>query len=72
MEYKIQGKLIRASTKRWAIQDAEDQRWEVCSGDVIELLIGNTWVRTRIEFGIGDYYAVVPGVKLQSGLEARQ
>ena len=62
-----EGKLYKNSCGRYEIDD-----WtEFTCGDVLELELCGTWVRTRIEHDGVDYYAVgLKGLKLD-GLKAR-
>lgn len=66
MSSKTEAKLCRSEIGRWMIGDSE-----IHSGEVIEVLLGDHWISTRIEYGDGDYYAVNPGIRLYLGMKAR-
>lgn len=61
------GTLRKNPSGRWVI----DSHWEITSGDVIEVKIGEHWIETRVEHDGFDYYPVVLGVELYDGMPAR-
>lgn len=66
------GILRKNDIDRWEIFDGEGRRWEITSGDVIEVRIGDdTWVTTRVEHNGKDYYAIEAGITLYNGMPAR-
>jgi hypothetical protein len=76
---EITGKLRRNERGRWEIVDDDERTLELTTGNIIEVQVGEHWVRTRIEFDDtpwpgrpnGDYYAITPGVLLCVGLSVR-
>jgi hypothetical protein len=71
MEY-LEGVLRKNSIERFEVYDVKNNRdFEITSGCVIEVQIAGNWVKTRIESGMGCYYAVEPGVQLLPGLKVR-
>lgn len=71
MEY-LEGTLRKNSIERFEVYDAKNNRdFEITSGCVIEVNIAGQWVKTRIESGLGRYYAVEKGVQLLPGLKVR-
>jgi hypothetical protein len=76
---EITGKLRRNERGRWEIVDDDERTLELTTGNIIEVQVGEHWVRTRIEFDdtpwpgrpTGDYYAITPGVLLCVGLSVR-
>lgn len=71
-EYAVIGTLIRSVTRRWAIKTSDGRIYEVTSGEVIEVNVAEHWIRTRIEHNGKDYIAMVDGVKLYQGMDARR
>ncbi|MEK6704612.1 MAG: DUF5348 domain-containing protein [Bdellovibrionota bacterium] len=64
----VQGQLNRTASGRWSIGD----RFEITSGEVLEVRIGHYWIPTRIEHDGEDYFTVVSGIKLYGGMEVRR
>lgn len=71
-EYRISGILTRTPAKRWAIQDDTGRLFELTCGEVIHVLVESHWLTTRLEHNGTDYYAVTAGIRLHSGMRARQ
>lgn len=65
------GILRKNDNERWEIFDGDGRRWEITSGDVIEVLVGEIWIRTRVEHNGSDYYPVVAGISFYKGMPAR-
>jgi len=72
------GKLHLNEIGRWEILDLEYKRYELTSGDLVEVAVGSHWIRTRIESRsapnppfTSEYYATVPGIRLYEGMPAR-
>lgn len=66
----MNGKLFKNQNDRWEIKN-DETRYELTSGDVCEIKVGDHWIKTRIEHNGKYYYSTVPGTKLYSGQEAR-
>lgn len=64
----MDGKLAKMQSGRWSIGN----EWEITSGDVIEVKVGENWIATRIEHNGTGYYAVVTGILLYEGMPARR
>jgi len=68
MSNYIEGKLQKNEIGRWSIDD----EWEITSGDVIEIKVGDHWIETRIESNTDGYYAVIPGIQLYQEQPAKK
>lgn len=67
----MEGHLRKNQCGRWEIVDNSGNRIEITSGDLIEVQVGETWIKTRIECGMDGYYAAVPGLKLFQGQKSK-
>lgn len=68
----MEGKLRKNDNKRFEIRcDQDGRRYELTSGDLVEIKVAGHWIRTRVEHNGKDYYATVAGAQLQEGLDAR-
>lgn len=72
VHFSMQGTLKRNEIGRWEIVDSEGKRIELSSGSVVDVKIDDHWVQTRIEHNGKDYYPMVMGVSLYSGMPARE
>lgn len=64
------GKLYKNANDRWEIRN-DESRYELTSGDICEVKIADHWIKTRIEHNGKYYYAVVQGIRLYAGQDAR-
>lgn len=71
MNHEQEGFLWRNDIGRWEIKFPGGECHELTSGTVVEVLVGDQWVRTRIESSAGEYYSVVRGISLHLGMPAR-
>lgn len=67
----IEGSLRKNEGERWEIIRIEESRYELTSGDVVEVKIGDHWFRTRVEHNGTEYYSTVPGIRFFNGMPAR-
>lgn len=65
------GKLVMNSDGRWEIMFEDDYSRTLTSGSFCELLIGDCWIGTTIEYGRDGYYSTTFGTILRAGLRAR-
>lgn len=49
----------------------DNSRWELTSGNSVEVQVGDKWVQTRVESANGEYYSIVPGIIFHPGMRAR-
>lgn len=72
-QFRAKGKIRKNEIRRYEIVEADGFRYELRSGDGVEIKIGNEWIKTSIEHSdrYGGYYAVAcPRMDL-TGVEAR-
>lgn len=70
------GFLTMNDSGRWEIRYRDEDGDfafgdQLTSGCVCEVLIGDKWIKTRIESSDGKYYAVTRGIRLCESLPAR-
>ena len=70
-QFRTKGKIRKNEIRQYEIVEADGFRYELLSGDEVEIRIGNKWIKTSIEYldRYGGYYAVA--CMDLTGVEAR-